>query len=176
MVRRLHTLCRFFKNCRTSDPKSAARMALLSWWLCPRESSPSRALSGSKSEWTRVIGSLLFLHLIDTNFTFIRLCRSFAWIVPGVLLGGEKKKSEKARVRKGINVLISTPGRLIDHITHTKCLSLAKIKFLVLDEGTYLCACMSQYFLYYLGRVFCWQVNEVLLIFAITNITESKFF
>jgi len=66
---------------------------------------------------------------------FQKICRSFAWIVPGVLLGGEKKKSEKARVRKGINILISTPGRLIDHITHTKCLSLDKIKWLVLDEA-----------------------------------------
>ena len=55
--------------------------------------------------------------------------------MPGVLLGGEKKKSEKARVRKGINILISTPGRLIDHIGHTKCLSLEKIKWLVLDEA-----------------------------------------
>ncbi len=36
-----------------------------------------------------------------------KLCRSFARIVPGALLGGEKKKSEKARVRKGINILVS---------------------------------------------------------------------
>lgn len=64
-----------------------------------------------------------------------KLCRSFAWIVPGLLLGGEKKKSEKARVRKGINILISTPGRLIDHIQHTKCLSLKNLTWLVLDEA-----------------------------------------
>ena len=66
---------------------------------------------------------------------FDKLCRSFARIVPGMLVGGEKKKSEKARVRKGINILISTPGRLIDHIQHTECLSLKKLKFLVLDEA-----------------------------------------
>ena len=66
---------------------------------------------------------------------FDKLCRSFARIVPGMLIGGEKKKSEKARVRKGINILISTPGRLIDHIQHTECLSLKKLKFLVLDEA-----------------------------------------
>ena len=64
-----------------------------------------------------------------------KICRTFNWIVPGVLLGGENKKSEKARVRKGINILISTPGRLIDHIEHTKCLSLEKIRWLVLDEA-----------------------------------------
>ena len=64
-----------------------------------------------------------------------KICRTFNWIIPGVILGGENKKSEKARVRKGINILISTPGRLIDHIEHTKCLSLEKIRWLVLDEA-----------------------------------------
>jgi ATP-dependent RNA helicase DDX31/DBP7 len=66
---------------------------------------------------------------------FEKLCRSFAWIVPGMLIGGEKKKSEKARVRKGINVLISTPGRLIDHLEHTECLSLKNLSVLILDEA-----------------------------------------
>jgi ATP-dependent RNA helicase DDX31/DBP7 len=50
------------------------------------------------------------------------------------LSGGEKKKSEKARLRKGINILIATPGRLIDHIRLTSTLSLKKVSWLVLDE------------------------------------------
>jgi len=66
---------------------------------------------------------------------FEKLCHSFARIVPGVLVGGEKKKSEKSRLRKGINVLISTPGRLLDHLKHTKCLSLGALRWLVLDEA-----------------------------------------
>ena len=66
---------------------------------------------------------------------FEKLCKSFARIVPGILSGGEKKKSEKARLRKGINILIATPGRLIDHIKHTKSLRLDKLQFLVLDEA-----------------------------------------
>ncbi|CAI8496528.1 unnamed protein product [Hanseniaspora opuntiae] len=32
-----------------------------------------------------------------------------------VLIGGEKKQSEKKRLRKGFNILIGTPGRLLDH-------------------------------------------------------------
>lgn len=47
---------------------------------------------------------------------FEKLCYHFKWLVPGMLIGGEKRKSEKARVRKGITILIATPGRLIDHI------------------------------------------------------------
>ena len=42
-------------------------------------------------------------------------------------MGGEKKKSEKSRIRKGINILISTPGRLVDHIENTVNLKLNKV-------------------------------------------------
>lgn len=30
-----------------------------------------------------------------------KLVQSYPWIVPGLVMGGEKKKSEKARLRKG---------------------------------------------------------------------------
>ncbi|RDD46190.1 putative ATP-dependent RNA helicase DDX31, partial [Trichoplax sp. H2] len=71
---------------------------------------------------------------LQTMTIFNKLLKTFCWIVPGCVTGGEKKKSEKARIRKGINVLISTPGRLIDHIKNTQCLQLDNIKWLVLDE------------------------------------------
>ena len=68
-----------------------------------------------------------------------KLCsNSFSWIVPGCLSGGEKRKSEKARIRKGITILIATPGRLLDHLSKTESLLLAlkgKLEWLVLDEG-----------------------------------------
>lgn len=50
-------------------------------------------------------------------------------------MGGEKKKSEKSRIRKGINILISTPGRLVDHIENTVNLKLNKVKYFVIDEA-----------------------------------------
>ncbi|KAL4825894.1 hypothetical protein H8958_013541 [Nasalis larvatus] len=59
----------------------------------------------------------------------------FTWIVPGVLMGGEKRKSEKARLRKGINILISTPGRLVDHIKSTKNIHFSRLRWLVFDEA-----------------------------------------
>ncbi|KAM9206863.1 ATP-dependent DNA helicase DDX31 isoform 2-T2 [Dugong dugon] len=64
-----------------------------------------------------------------------KLLKPFTWIVPGVLMGGEKRKSEKARLRKGINVLISTPGRLVDHIKSTKNIHFSRIRWLILDEA-----------------------------------------
>ena len=72
--------------------------------------------------------------VVQTYEWFQKLVHSFTWLVPGMLIGGEKRKSEKARLRKGITVLIATPGRLIDHLLHTKSLSLKSVEWLVLDE------------------------------------------
>lgn len=57
------------------------------------------------------------------------------WLVAGSVIGGEKKQSEKARLRKGINILVATPGRLADHLDHTETLDVSKVRWLVLDEG-----------------------------------------
>jgi len=63
------------------------------------------------------------------------LLRCANWLVSGTVLGGEKKKSEKARLRKGLNILIATPGRLADHLEHTEVLDVRNVRWLVLDEG-----------------------------------------
>lgn len=39
------------------------------------------------------------------------------------------------RLRKGINILISTPGRLVDHIKSTKSLRFGRVHWMVLDEA-----------------------------------------
>lgn len=56
-------------------------------------------------------------------------------IVPGIVVGGEKKKSEKARIRKGVNILVATPGRLADHLENTESLDVSQNRWLILDEG-----------------------------------------
>ncbi|XP_052789397.1 probable ATP-dependent RNA helicase DDX31 [Mya arenaria] len=66
---------------------------------------------------------------------FVKLLKPFTWIVAGCIMGGEKRKAEKARLRKGINILVATPGRLIDHIENTESFSLTAVKWLVLDEA-----------------------------------------
>ncbi|KAK2798761.1 ATP-dependent RNA helicase dbp7 [Emmonsiellopsis sp. PD_5] len=63
------------------------------------------------------------------------LLRCAHWIVAGTVIGGEKKKSEKARLRKGLNILVATPGRLADHLQNTKVLDVSNVRWLVLDEG-----------------------------------------
>lgn len=63
------------------------------------------------------------------------LTRCYHHIVPGIVIGGEKKKSEKARLRKGVNILVATPGRLADHIENTSSFNVSQLRWLVLDEG-----------------------------------------
>lgn len=64
-----------------------------------------------------------------------RVLRCAPWIVATTVIGGESKQSEKARLRKGVNILIATPGRLADHLDNTEVLNVSTVRWLVLDEG-----------------------------------------
>lgn len=64
-----------------------------------------------------------------------KLLRCAPWIVGTTVIGGESKQSEKARLRKGVNILIATPGRLADHLDNTEVLRVNTVRWLVLDEG-----------------------------------------
>ncbi len=55
-------------------------------------------------------------------------------IVGGCISGGEKRKSEKARIRRGVNIMVATPGRLLDHLRSTQSFKLVGLKWVVLDE------------------------------------------
>ena len=72
---------------------------------------------------------------VQIEETIKKLLLPFFWIVPTVICGGQKRKAEKSRLRKGANIIISTPGRLLDHVLHTTSLSLKCVKLLVLDEA-----------------------------------------
>ncbi|NWV22672.1 DDX31 helicase, partial [Origma solitaria] len=96
-----------------------------------------QSLQGMESKIQRSDGPYALV-LVPTRevcgFSFLSL-GPFTWIVPGVLMGGEKRKSEKARLRKGINILISTPGRLVDHIKSTECIHFRRTQWLIIDEA-----------------------------------------
>lgn len=64
-----------------------------------------------------------------------KITQCCVWIVGGSITGGEKKKSEKARLRKGVVVLVATPGRLLDHIKTTESFNLTKLRWVVMDEA-----------------------------------------
>ena len=49
--------------------------------------------------------------------------------------GGESRSSEKARLRKGVALLVATPGRLLDHLENTAAFETRRVSWLVLDEA-----------------------------------------
>lgn len=60
------------------------------------------------------------------------------WITSGTLSGGDRRKNEKERLRRGLHIVIGTPGRILDHLEHTKKWTSKlpeSLKFLVLDEA-----------------------------------------
>ncbi len=51
-----------------------------------------------------------------------------------VIFGGVKINPQIAKLRKGVDIVVATPGRLLDHIAQ-KTINLSKLEFLVLDEA-----------------------------------------
>ncbi|KAI9324079.1 ATP-dependent RNA helicase DDX18 [Zopfochytrium polystomum] len=52
----------------------------------------------------------------------------------GIIMGGANRKSEADRLVKGVNLLVATPGRLLDHLQNTKGFIL-KTFGLIIDEA-----------------------------------------
>lgn len=51
-----------------------------------------------------------------------------------VIFGGVSFNPQKAILKRGVDILTATPGRLLDHIEQ-KTLNLSKVEFLILDEA-----------------------------------------
>ncbi|XP_020205508.1 DEAD-box ATP-dependent RNA helicase 17 [Cajanus cajan] len=64
-----------------------------------------------------------------------KLLHRFHWIVPGYIMGGENRSKEKARLRKGISILIATPGRLLDHLKNTTSFLYSNLRWIIFDEA-----------------------------------------
>ncbi|XP_056129709.1 probable ATP-dependent RNA helicase DDX27 isoform X2 [Lampris incognitus] len=60
------------------------------------------------------------------QFTTVTIC---------LAVGGLDLKSQEAALRAGPDVLIATPGRLIDHLHNTPSFQLGNIEILILDEA-----------------------------------------
>ncbi|ONH97516.1 hypothetical protein PRUPE_7G194100 [Prunus persica] len=64
-----------------------------------------------------------------------KLLHRFHWIVPGYVMGGENRNKEKARLRKGITILVATPGRLLDHLKNTSSFLHTNLRWIIFDEA-----------------------------------------
>ena len=95
---------------------------------------PTRELAKQISD---VLEALVQLRLRpeDSDETADDSTRRTRWLVSGLLSGGATRNHEKARLRKGIPILVSTPGRLLDHLQNTSSFNVGKCRWLVLDEA-----------------------------------------
>lgn len=53
----------------------------------------------------------------------------------GIVIGGAKRRAEADKLTKGVNLLIATPGRLLDHLQNTQGFVFKNLKALVIDEA-----------------------------------------
>ncbi|OZJ05107.1 ATP-dependent RNA helicase has1 [Bifiguratus adelaidae] len=53
----------------------------------------------------------------------------------GIIIGGANRKAEADKLVKGVNLLVATPGRLLDHLQNTKGFVFKNLKALVIDEA-----------------------------------------
>lgn len=53
----------------------------------------------------------------------------------GICIGGANRSAEAAKLQKGVNLLIATPGRLLDHLQNTQGFIFKNVKALVIDEA-----------------------------------------
>ncbi|WOH13756.1 hypothetical protein DCAR_0933267 [Daucus carota subsp. sativus] len=53
----------------------------------------------------------------------------------GLVIGGSARKTEAERLAKGVNLLVATPGRLLDHLQNTKGFIYNRLKCLTIDEA-----------------------------------------
>lgn len=53
----------------------------------------------------------------------------------GLIMGGANRKAEAEKLIKGVNILVSTPGRLLDHLANTAGFVYQRLQMLVIDEA-----------------------------------------
>jgi len=53
----------------------------------------------------------------------------------GLVIGGANRRAEAERLAKGVNILVATPGRLLDHLQNTKGFVFRNLQMLVIDEA-----------------------------------------
>ncbi|KAK0939268.1 ATP-dependent RNA helicase [Friedmanniomyces endolithicus] len=53
----------------------------------------------------------------------------------GIVMGGANRRAEAEKLGKGVNLLIATPGRLLDHLQNTQGFVFKNLRALIIDEA-----------------------------------------
>ncbi|KAL2071438.1 hypothetical protein VTL71DRAFT_12673 [Oculimacula yallundae] len=53
----------------------------------------------------------------------------------GIVIGGANRNAEATKLAKGVNLIVATPGRLLDHLQNTQGFVFKNLKALIIDEA-----------------------------------------
>ena len=95
---------------------------------------PILSLLGQHVGYSRVLVLEPTRELAAQVETAIRDFARFTNLQVAVIFGGVGYERQKQKLREGVDVIVATPGRLLDHLGQGTC-RLDKIGFLVLDEA-----------------------------------------
>lgn len=93
-----------------------------------------------RRKWTRFdgLGALILSPSRELSmqiFEVLRLTGKYHQLSAGLVVGGSKNFEEEAKVIVGMNILVGTTGRLLQHMDQTPGFSAHQLQILVLDEA-----------------------------------------
>lgn len=69
------------------------------------------------------------------TFGVLKELMAYHYHTYGLIMGGANRQTEAQKLAKGINIIVATPGRLLDHLQNTQDFLYKNLQCLIIDEA-----------------------------------------